>query len=189
MILVDPGHGGKFPGAVANGLIEKEITLKVSRLLRGILNAERVACSLTRDSDHHFADRLGDDLAARVKIADDLKPSLFLSLHCNAHADPRVSGLEVFTSEGQTAADGAATAIFSSLKGAFLGARFRTDLNDGDPDKEENFYVLRKTSCPAVLVEIGFLTNKQEAALIASAKYQSHMALALASGILGRLRQ
>lgn len=179
---IDPGHGGKFPGAVGNGLRECDITLNVGILLSGLLGREGVPNWLTRKTDEHLADGLTEDLQARCDVAK--RSGCFISLHCNSHSTPGPNGIEVFTTPGDTGADLLATHLFKSLQLAFPDSRFRADFSDGDPDKEDNFYVLRHTRCPAVLVEMGFISNPEEAAWLASRATQVQMALALCSGVL-----
>jgi N-acetylmuramoyl-L-alanine amidase len=178
IILIDPGHGGKDPGAVANGLHEAEINLTVAGFLIIALREAGVTALLTRSRDTDMS------LRRRADLERALRPVLFVSLHCNAAASPAARGIEIFTSPGQTKADAAATAILDSIREAFPSANYRTDLADGDPDKEERFFVLTMTLCPAVLLEMGFLTNKADADWLAQRVNQMQMANAIARGIL-----
>jgi N-acetylmuramoyl-L-alanine amidase len=178
IVLIDPGHGGQDPGAVAYGVREADINLAVAAFLSRSLRAAGVAALFTRSSDKTLS------LQRRAEIEHGLKPTLFISLHCNAAASQTANGIEIFTTPGQTAADAAATAILESVQSFFPQARYRTDMSDGDPDKEERFFVLTKTRCPAVLLEMGFLTNPDEAAWLARRETQMQMAQAIAKGIL-----
>ena len=77
----------------------------------------------------------------------------------------------------------ASNSIFESWKEAFPAQKKRTDYSDGDPDKEVNYKVLREANCPAVLIELGFITNPQEERFLVDKKNQEIMGLAIATGI------
>ena len=178
-IYIDPGHGGTDCGAIANNLVEAEVNLQVAMLLASFLDAQGVQVYTSRDKDATVS------LENRARCANALRPHLFLSLHCNAAESSQAKGLEVWTSPGQTASDAAADHISKALQAAFTFRRFRADHSDGDLDKEAKFYVLQNTSSPAVLVEMGFLTNLEEADWLGRISTQKEMALTLALGVLG----
>jgi len=108
-------------------------------------------------------------LKERVRIADDIydtdKDCIFLSIHSNAGGG---QGNEIFTSVGQTKSDKVAQIFCEVYKKMLPDMRFRSDGADGDDDKEAPFYVLRKTDCPALLVENGFFDNRKEAEFLRS---------------------
>lgn len=79
-------------------------------------------------------------------------------------------GWSCYTSRGNTAADALATELYDAAKTHLPGHRLRTDYTDGDPDLEENFYILRHTSCPAVLTENLFMDNRDDVAFLESAE-------------------
>jgi N-acetylmuramoyl-L-alanine amidase len=91
---------------------------------------------------------------------------LLISFHFNASPRHNATGFEIFTSKGKTYSDEVATQYYNEfLENSYLkeyGMKWRGDWSDGDPDKEENFFMLKKTNCPSVLVEHGFFDNKQE---------------------------
>lgn len=178
-IYIDPGHGGNDCGAVANNLVEAEVNLQVGLLLASFLDAQGVQVYLSREKD------VAVSLEHRVRVANNLRPHLFLSLHCNAAESHEAKGLEVWTSPGQTASDAAADHIGKALQAAFTFRRFRADHSDGDLDKESPFTVLQDTTSPAVLVEMGFLTNAEEADWLRRISTMKEMALTLAVGVLG----
>jgi N-acetylmuramoyl-L-alanine amidase len=154
-ILIDPGHGGTDPGAVNDRvkLRESNVALMYALILRPHLADAGHQVSLSREADQFLS------LPARVACAHDCRAHLFLSLHCNAAVNQAASGIELWTSVGQTASDDVATSLFGEIKGTFPDRKMRTDWDDGDPDKEANFYVLRHTRMPAVLLELEFLSN------------------------------
>lgn len=177
-ILIDPGHGGTDPGAVAGGVREADINLQVARLLAAALTDQGVSVRFTREGDRAVP------LRNRALIEHTLRPDLFVSLHCNGAASEAPRGIEVFTSPGQTAADAAAEQVLQSIRQAFPERTYRVDMSDGDQDREARFYVLTSTRCPALLLEMGFLTNPEERAWLNSPQTQTHMALAVAAGVL-----
>lgn len=177
LILLDPGHGGKDPGALANGLREADIVLDTALLLRGILDSRGYHVCLTRKKD------VSVSLHDRAWMERTLEPGLFLSLHCNASANPDACGIEVFTSPGTTPADAAASRILEAIRASFPKRRYRVDFSDGDADKEELFYVLTRTCSPAILLEMGFLTHQEEARWLARRETCWEMALAIARGL------
>ena len=181
-IVIDPGHGGQDPGAVGlTGVREKDVTLVVSLKLADILQSAGAEVRLTREDDSE------PSLAGRVAISNAFGSAVFISLHANAFSNPAAEGLEVWTSRGQTESDPLAESIANALQAAFPDMVFRSDISDGDQDKESNFYVLRWTDAPAVLVEMGFITNPTEEELLASADYQARVARAIAEGLAGHL--
>jgi len=184
-IIIDPGHGGKFTGAVCNGVAEKDINLRIALKLCDYLIAKGVMVGMTRAIDTALKGNLQESLQQRCNIEHLFKPDLFISIHCNACDNPAVHGFEVFTTPGQTDSDKYATAIFNTFKERFPGRKYRSDMDDGDPDREENFKVLRGTKGAAVLVELGFLSNDAERAWLMDAMNQRDIALVLAIGIKG----
>ena len=180
---IDPGHGGYDPGAVGpSGLKEKDVTLPVALLLAQKLRAVGQEVKLTREGDAGDWDSDGD-LWKRCQIANDYGANVFISIHANAAANPAGKGMEIYTTRGQTDADPIAESIADSLIAAFPGLVFRADLSDGDKDKEANFYVLTRTSMPAVLVELAFISNPAEEALLRSPDYQGKAAEAIYQGL------
>lgn len=176
-ICIDPGHGGKDPGAIGPGeKKEKIIVLAVAKKLEKLLQ-EIHKVLLTRRGD--FFVGLND----RAIMANAFNADLFLSLHCNGSASARASGFEVWTSRGKTRADDVATSISKAWAEAFPDVVIRGDWSDGDIDKESNFCVLRRTSMPAVLIELDFITNSKMETLLSNAAYQDLMAVALFRGI------
>jgi len=178
-VLIDPGHGGKDPGAVAaDGTREADIALSVGLMVAGILHALGCNAQLTRIGDTY------PSLSDRCRIEHDLEPDCFISLHCNAAYNREANGIEVWTTPGDTAADPLARELFVSLNRSFGTRRFRSDYSDGDPDKESKLYVLQHTHCPAVLVEMGFISNEAECAWLQDRENQRRIALAVVDGVM-----
>ena len=173
LIMIDPGHGGRDPGAVGNGLQEKESNLFISRRLQSTLEQRGYRVALTRNRDAEV------DLQPRVDIAERANATIFVSIHANAISlsRPEVNGLETYYfSSGRNLA----RAIHSSVLRS-------TDLRDRGV-RQARFYVLRNTSMPAVLVETGFITGREDSNRFRSNAAREQIADAIAQGIIDYLR-
>jgi len=183
-IIIDPGHAGRTvdPGAVnaAAGLQEADIALIVSRRVESHLIAAGYEVKLTR-TDWEQAET--DDLSYRTALANDWGADVFVSIHCNSAGSPSAEGYEVWTSPADTEGDALATCIYAQIAIEFPDRAGRSDYSDGDPDKESRFYVLVYTNAPACLVEMAFISNAEEAILLADAAWQDRYAKAIAKGI------
>ena len=166
-IVIDPGHGGIDPGAVSSGgLLEKDIVLAIARELEVLLNKADIKTVMTRRGDYDLADnvqqnlleRKRQDLQRRVELAEDSNAGLYIAIHANYFPSSVWSGAQTFYYEGQGESKRLAEAIQAELVQA-LGPNKRLA-------RPGNFRVLRDTSMPAALVEVGFLSNPREAALL-----------------------
>jgi N-acetylmuramoyl-L-alanine amidase len=132
---------------------------------RRIANA--LAAMLLKEGIPHMMvshQSLDTPLKRRVAQANAVRAALYVSIHSNASPNHNARGWEVFTSPGKTASDEAATMLYEEMKELFgVEIDYRTVWTDRDPDKEENFYVLRATKMPAILVENLFFDNHQDA--------------------------
>ena len=183
-VVIDPGHAGRNidPGAVnkTTGLQEADISLSVSRLVEKYLRAVGYEVKLTRTD---FEQVETDDLSYRTTLANDWGADIFISLHCNSATNQKAKGYEVWTSPGNTLGDKLATCIYEQIAAEFSDWAGRTDYSDGDPDKESRFYVLIHTDAPACLVEMAFISNDEEACLLADTAWQERYARAIARGV------
>ena len=183
-VVIDPGHAGRNidPGAVngTTGLQEADVALVISRLVKKYLLAVGYEVKLTRTE---WEQAETDDLSYRTALANDWGADIFISLHCNSAENPRAEGYEVWTSPGDTLGDTLATSLYRQIADEFPDRKGRTDYSDGDPDKESRFYVLVHTDAPACLVEMAFISNEEEAALLADAAWQDRYARAIARGV------
>lgn len=178
-ICIDPGHGGKDPGAVGpKGKKEKDIALAVSLKLKKLLESKHKVF-LTRSEDIFIA------LCQRAIMGNAFGADIFLSIHCNAASSPVAQGFEAWTSKGQTKADRYASVIATEWSKAFSGVNIRGDWSDGDVDKEAGFCVLRRTAMPAILAELDFISNPKMEVLLSNDAYQDLMANALSHGVAG----
>ncbi|KPK41343.1 MAG: hypothetical protein AMJ65_09730 [Phycisphaerae bacterium SG8_4] len=178
-IMLDPGHGGNDPGAISESNIhEADVNLDVALQMAGHLASNLShLCRLTRYDDTFIA------LGERCRIANDWGADVFVSIHCNSFTDPAAEGFEVYTNRELDAADFLASVMWNGFRQAFPLMRGRVDLSDGDPDKEAGFVVLVGTRMPAVLFELGFLSNKMDEARIASFEWRAKAAKVLVDAI------
>lgn len=171
LIIIDPGHGGRDPGAVANGIQEKDIVLQISLRLGRILQGMGYGVQYTRTTDVEI------DLGPRVQLAERLRGDVFVSVHANSLAspNPQISGVETYYMPGSSVGFSLASLIHQQII-SLTGARDRGV-------RSARFYVLRHTTMPSVLVETGFVTSPTDAANLSNPAYQERMAQAIARGI------
>lgn len=175
-ILIDNGHGENTPGkrspdgSLREYLYAREIADGIVAKLRSLgYDAERIV--------KEFVDVSLSERARRVnEICGKLgaKKVLLVSVHCNAAGMGdkwmNARGWAAYTTKGRTRSDDLANRLYEAATEHFegMGLKLRKDLSDGDPDWEENFYILRKTKCAAVLTENFFQDNKEDVAFLLS---------------------
>ncbi|GAX37077.1 N-acetylmuramoyl-L-alanine amidase [Nodularia sp. NIES-3585] len=175
VVMIDPGHGGRDPGAIGiRGLREIDVALPIGKRIAAILEQNGVQAVLTRDSDYFVS------LQGRVNLAQRAKADLFVSIHANAisMSRPDVNGLETYYY-------GSGQSLARSIHSSVLQNVTIRDRNV----RQARFFVLRKTSMPSVLVEVGFVTGAEDAARLRTTAYQNQMADAIARGILQHLQR
>lgn len=166
LIILDPGHGGKDPGAVFDGVIEASFNLSIAMKIRWHLDKllPYAKVLMTRDSDVYMS--LADRVAFCNKyIISEINHVFFVSIHCNAALSDIARGMEVYVSQitrRSRLSDRMANCISKALSRA--GWKIRQNLNTAY--KQANFYVLNHTLCPAVLVENLFITNAEDRKLL-----------------------
>ena len=182
-VVLDAGHGGEDGGAgSASGTLEKDINLAITFKLRDLLLANGVNVILTRSEDVLLYDKTIEyhgrkkalDLAARRKIAEETPNAMFVSIHMNAFPQTQYKGLQVWYSKNDPASLTLAQAI----------QELAADQLQPDNDRRvkaatSSIYLLHHLTCPAVLVECGFLSNPEEATLLATEEYQRKLAFLL----------
>ena len=174
VVIIDPGHGGKDSGAIGiGGVLEKDVILPISKRITEVLERNGIQVIMTRDSDYFVT------LPGRVTMAEQANADVFVSIHANSAGAnrPEVSGLETYHYD-------------SGLRLAqIVHSKILQSLNVRDRKvRKARFYVLRKTSMPAILVETGFLTGRDDVAKLRTSAYQNQMADAIAQGILQYLK-
>ncbi len=175
LVTIDPGHGGKDPGAIGlDGLREVDVILPISLRVAKILEEKGVATQLTRDSDYFVG------LDERVVMARRAGANIFVSIHANSIDNrPDVNGLETYHYHRGLEL---ASIVHSNIIGVLGADRDEPLLDRGV--RSARFLVLRKSEIPAILVEVGYLTSPTESVKLADEKYRERMADAIAQGIL-----
>lgn len=177
-VCIDPGHGGRDPGAISKwGLQEKEVVLATARLLKEELKSRGFDARLTRDGDTFI------ELEDRPAIASQTGCDVFVAVHANAIRDPSYRGLEIFYWYGSwSAASAASRREGVELAEAIKRAAEREGLTVRNM-RGADYKVLRYAKVPATLVEIGFLTNRAEEQALRTRAYRRRVARAIAEGI------
>lgn len=180
-VVIDPGHGGRDPGSIGpTGVQEKVVTLAVARQVAAILG-QVADVKLTRYGDVALGPTISADLSARAGVANQISADVFISIHCNAVMDRTAAGTETYhypgSAQGVRLADILQRRMVAALRLPNRGV------------KQARFAVLRetKTNIPAVLVELGFLSNLTEEGLLESPAFQAKAAQAIANGIAAYL--
>ncbi len=172
IIVLDPGHGGKDPGAVGNDLLEKEITLMVARKVAKRLGNYDVTVRLTRDDDTFLS------LDTRATFANNLRADYFLSIHVNAGGG---TGFESFIYNGpvNSVTGNLRTALHQTIT-TFVKSYGIVDRGE----KKANFAVLRQTNMPACLIEILFIDTAKDAAFLKDDEFMRGMSDAITAGLV-----
>ncbi|MBE9223040.1 N-acetylmuramoyl-L-alanine amidase, partial [Cyanobacterium stanieri LEGE 03274] len=174
LVIIDPGHGGRDPGAVGiAGLREKDVILPISLEVVRILEQQGIQARLTRNNDTFIS------LEGRTTMANGLNADLFVSIHANAisMSRPDVNGLETYYFQsGRNLANVIHRNILQRLN--IRDRRVR----------QARFYVLRNARMPSVLVETGFVTGREDAARLRDPNFQRQMAQGIAAGIVEYVR-
>ncbi|WP_027720820.1 N-acetylmuramoyl-L-alanine amidase [Maridesulfovibrio zosterae] len=214
-IMLDPGHGGKDPGASANGIKEKNINLRFTKILAAKLKKAGFSVLYTRSTDVFIP------LEERTAMANIKKADMFISVHCNAHRSSKINGIETYTlnlARNRNAVRVAARENAISAKRISDLQVILTDLMLNSKMKESKdlaknihtkslanvrrnwsvkdqgvreapFYVLMGAKMPSVLIELGYLTNRTEAKRLNSDKYLSYIADGIVKGVLEYKKQ
>lgn len=190
IVVLNPGHAPDTPGKRSpdGKLLEWKWNLEAAEeTAKALQNAgyrvEIVRAMTERESLTGPVRHVNNALCRRY----GRRNVLFISLHCNAAGNGRewksAKGWEIWTSRGETESDRLATCIFRAAENAMAGRPMRIDMSDGDPDKEKDFYVLFNTKCPAVLIESGFMDDKEECAWLLSDFSKQQTAEAVLRGL------
>ena len=176
IIVLDPGHGGRDPGAVVGDILEKDVNLEIVKKVRGLVEAQpSLKPVLTRTTD------VTVDKLERIQLADDIGAALYLSIHVNAFDDPEVNGAETWVDDTRSPGD-PSWKLAESVQNALVAA---TGARDRGIRSQELY--LRHTTLPAASVEVGFLTCLKERAKLLDPTYQDQIAQGILKGILDYL--
>lgn len=182
IILIDNGHGIETPGKRSpDGRFKEYLwNREVAEILCDIL------CDDGFDARLLVPETNDVSLKTRVnranKVWEEEGDCILISIHANAAGDGsrwmQARGWSCYTTVGQTESDRLAERMYDSFRTEFPDARFRTERADGDQDYEADFYILRKTRCPAVLLENWFYDNREECAFLLRQDTKEHVAMA-----------
>src|SRR5712672_4623647 len=193
VVVLDPGHGGQDSGAMCGGVMEKDLTLDVARRVDRLLDSEGIATLMTRLGDSYVS------LADRAAFGNRVNDGIFISIHFNEDNKPVASGVETYYAAHQLNS--------GSTFGSWLPFFSRPPFNSPKPESQslagfiqealvartrsvdrgtqtKQFFVIANVTSPAVLIEGGFLTNKEDVSKLASEDYRVQLAAAVADGIL-----
>jgi len=186
-VVLDPGHGGIDGGTNWNGVLEKEIVLDIALRTEAYLTRQKVPVLLTRSSDRDLGgpndnQRLRRDINYRIRLANQCQAAFLLSIHVNSATNPRERGMMLFYQPSPVGRD-AAFLLDDILRRWPLHARRER------PHPRPDFAVLRWTRAPAVLVELGFLTDPTDRKRLQDSAYREQVAQALAAGAAALYQQ
>jgi len=189
VVVIDPGHGGFDPGKVGiGGELEKDINLSIALKLKSLLELNDCKVIMTRDTSEGLysagdKNKKSADMRKRVEIIAQTKPDIAVSIHQNSFTSESSRGAQVFyhvkSKEGKELAD-------------IIQKQMKITMNDGntrEAKSNDTYYMLKKTECPLVIVECGFLSNHAEAKLLCEDTYQEKVAWAIHLGIMTYLNQ
>ena len=187
IIIIDAGHGGEDPGAVGvDGSLEKDINLEIALQIGKMLEAEDFIVVYTRTDDRLLYTeeenikgiRKISDLKNRCKVAERYPESMFISIHMNSFGSEKYSGLQVYYSENNEQSRALADSIQNNV---------REDLqtnNNRVIKAGKDMYILENIQNNAVLIECGFLTNKEECKKLSEKEYQKQLSFSIVCGII-----
>jgi N-acetylmuramoyl-L-alanine amidase len=181
-IVLDAGHGGSDPGKVGiNDALEKEINLAIVYKLKTMFENKGYKVVLTRTDDQILADENSsnskvEDLRNRVALITETMPVMTISIHQNSFTDASISGPQVFFFEQSAEGETIAATLQDSLNTILEPENPRVSKSNDD------YYILKKTPTPTVIVECGFLSNEAEAERLIDEAYQEKVARAIFQG-------
>jgi len=169
VIVIDPGHGGPDPGAVgvSGRTLEKYNVIWIARDLKNLLEKEGAEVIMTRDGDHYLT------LDARVRLANQRGAAIFVSIHNDANLNRQIRGTTTYYYNAVS------RPLAASVQRELVRALGSNDIGI----RQAPFYVIRKTHMPAVLVEVGFITNANEEKLLVDPSYRLRAAPGIYNGI------
>jgi N-acetylmuramoyl-L-alanine amidase len=192
LVILDPGHGGQDSGAMAGNILEKDLTFDVAQRVDRLLGSQGISTLLTRMGDSYVS------LSERAQLINRANNAIVVSIHFDEGPRPDVSGVETYFAQQNTGIPTIASWLPFLQKIANVQPNVESQslaqcvqqqlvahtqaINRGT--KAEQFYVLANVRHPAVLVEGGFLSNKNEIGKLANANYREQLAVAITDGIL-----
>ena len=194
-VLIDPGHGIDTPGKRSpDGLFREYLWNRqvADLILEGLVSAG-VDASLvvTETNDVTLRNRVNrvNTICNRVGASNVLLVSVHANAAGNGSAWMNARGWSCYTSKGKTRSDQVAECLYDAFEEEFQDRKIRKDMSDGDRDWEENFYVLQKSKCPAVLLENFFYDNREECAWMLQEETKKRIASAAVKGIIKYIKK
>ena len=188
-VLIDAGHGGEDPGKVSrDGTREKDLNLAIATKLGKYVKEQGMEVYYTRQKDEGLyspetTNKKIYDMQKRCEVVENVKPDFMISIHQNSFSDGQVHGAQVFYY---------ATSEESRALGEALQQALVTHVDPANHRKakaNESYYILKKTKCPSVIVECGFLSNQEECEKLKTDSYQKKLVEGIYQGILIYLQE
>ena len=189
-IIIDAGHGGEDGGAIAidGKTLEKDINLSIAKKLNNILKSNNINTFMIRDTDKSIYKKDSnkktlrrkkvEDLRNRVNIANSNDKNILISIHQNKFPDESLKGIQIFYSENNEQSIKLANFIKEDLEKNLNQTKFRENKKSG-----KEVYLLNKVRIPAVIIECGFISNKEELNNLITEDYQNKLAQYIFSGL------
>ena len=175
-VVIDPGHGGNDPGGIGeSGVLEKDVNLAVAAFLKQNLEQQGIEVVMTREADKGLysetaVNKKREDLANRIQVIESEEPDFVLCIHQNIFTDAKYHGAQVFYYKESEEGARLATAIQEQLVQGVDPENTRV------PKSNMNYYMLKESPVPIVIVECGFLSNAEEEAKLGTMDYQRKLA-------------
>lgn len=179
-VVIDAGHGSIDPGAHYQGIEEKDINLQVAYILKELLEEANIKVIMTRLDDSLYNKSRRDDIIYRARVTNEVKPDAFISIHVNKFPTSEPFGGQAYYASGETS---------KMLADKIQAELRRIQPNSYRQSSRGDYYVLNKANCPAVLVEIGFLSNPVDRSRMTDPKTQREIAGAIRTGLLTFLNE
>ncbi len=179
VIMIDAGHGGFDPGMIGDAkTLEKDINLAIAKKLQNYLELGGAFVVMTRVEDRALGAKKAADMKNRQLIANNGKSDILVSIHQNSYPDGSVKGAQVFYYDNSENSKKLADSIQTEINS------FANIGNKKQPEPNKNYFILKRTTIPSVIVECGFLTNYAEKKKLSTDEYQDKMAWAIYMGII-----
>lgn len=185
VITVDPGHGGRDPGTRYGNILEKDLNLEISKQLEKELSSRGAIVYMVRDEDEDLSldsdyRKKRSDLYRRIRFIENNKSDLYLSIHLNWYRDYYFGGVEI---------------LYNNInqKNKLLATKITEEFSNNQIKTRDiqttNLYIYRNTRTPGVLIECGFLSNRNDRYLLQQTTYQRKISKIITEGVINYLNQ
>jgi len=172
VVILDPGHGGQDGGATNNDILEKNLSLMYANEIKALIEAKGIQVEMTRGGDYKTS------LQERVDLTKNHQEALLISLHFNQSSETEAQGIETYYHAKDTR-DGLLSKRFAQLFGTVLHNEALTNRGMRTSD----FWILKNSECPTVLIELGFLTSRIDLARVSSETYRQRLCASIAESV------